>query len=264
VAEERPEEIDEDQDDESDEKKGRRKIEIAFIENKSRRHITFSKRKAGIMKKAYELATLTGTQVLLLVASETGHVYTFATPKLQPLITNPEGKNLIQACLNAPEAIPSTGEHKTAASYMSSELKQSPSAHHTRSSSAAASPQPPSQAAHHAAQHPYYPQALQPQPSTPSALGFASAYSHLPTSAESRLPRTAKPEQLPSVPSPSAYATPVPGYLPSYGNPYAPQHPLGAAYPPSPYHAPTAAAFSPTAGFAQPRRHDDGSGEPQH
>jgi pheromone receptor transcription factor len=30
-------------------------------------------------------------------------VYTFATPKLQPLITKPEGKNLIQACLNAPE-----------------------------------------------------------------------------------------------------------------------------------------------------------------
>jgi hypothetical protein len=30
-------------------------------------------------------------------------VYTFATPKLQPLITKPEGKNLIQACLNAPD-----------------------------------------------------------------------------------------------------------------------------------------------------------------
>eukprot|EP01096_Ripella_sp_DP13-Kostka_P000061 TRINITY_DN1007_c1_g1_i1.p1 TRINITY_DN1007_c1_g1~~TRINITY_DN1007_c1_g1_i1.p1 ORF type:complete len:288 (-),score=109.80 TRINITY_DN1007_c1_g1_i1:260-1123(-) len=84
-------------------KAGRRKINIEFIEDKSRRHITFSKRKAGIMKKAYELSTLTGTQVLLLVASETGHVYTFATPKLQPLITKPEGKNLIQSCLNAPD-----------------------------------------------------------------------------------------------------------------------------------------------------------------
>ncbi|KAJ1553210.1 hypothetical protein HK096_008809 [Nowakowskiella sp. JEL0078] len=92
-----------DEDDKEDEnggKKGRRKIKIEFIEDKSRRHITFSKRKSGIMKKAYELSTLTGTQVLLLVASETGHVYTFATPKLQPLITKPEGKNLIQSCLN--------------------------------------------------------------------------------------------------------------------------------------------------------------------
>jgi len=63
---------------------------------------------------------LTGTQVLLLVVSETGLVYTFTTPKLQPLVTKAEGKNLIQvisqcphtnalaltpltqACLNAP------------------------------------------------------------------------------------------------------------------------------------------------------------------
>lgn len=40
-------------DDDDDEKGGRerRKIEIKFITDKSRRHITFSKRKAGIMKK---------------------------------------------------------------------------------------------------------------------------------------------------------------------------------------------------------------------
>ncbi|KAI9283429.1 hypothetical protein BC943DRAFT_255946, partial [Umbelopsis sp. AD052] len=78
----------------------RRKIKIEYIGDKSRRQITFSKRKAGIMKKAYELATLTGTQVFLLVVSETGLVYTFATSKLQPLVTKGEGKGLIQACLN--------------------------------------------------------------------------------------------------------------------------------------------------------------------
>jgi hypothetical protein len=82
---------------------GRRKINIEYIPEKNRRHITFSKRKGGLMKKAYELSTLTGTQVILLVASETGHVYTFATPKLQALITKPEGKNLIQQCLNSTE-----------------------------------------------------------------------------------------------------------------------------------------------------------------
>ena len=133
-----------DDDDDDDEKGGRerRKIEIKFISDKSRRHITFSKRKAGIMKKvcsrrpnlallvracqlpvrqervpaavvkvlclepqtltrsllhqSYELSVLTGTQVLLLVVSETGLVYTFTTPKLQPLVTKAEGKNLIQ------------------------------------------------------------------------------------------------------------------------------------------------------------------------
>ena len=62
--------------------------------------------------------------MLLLVVSETGLVYTFTTPKLQPLVTKAEGKNLIQvtiltiqrrscclreslqACLNAPEPPP--------------------------------------------------------------------------------------------------------------------------------------------------------------
>jgi hypothetical protein len=64
-----------------------------------------------IIRHMYELSTLTGTQVLLLVMSETGLVYTFTTSKLQPLVTQPEGKNLIQACLNAshgllPSAMP--------------------------------------------------------------------------------------------------------------------------------------------------------------
>jgi hypothetical protein len=37
---------------------------------------------------------------MLLVASETGHVYTFATKKLQPMITSEIGKNLIRTCLS--------------------------------------------------------------------------------------------------------------------------------------------------------------------
>lgn len=87
--------------------KGRVKIKMEYIDNKLRRYTTFSKRKTGIMKKAYELSTLTGTQVMLLVASETGHVYTFATRKLQPMITSEAGKALIQTCLNSPD--PPTG-----------------------------------------------------------------------------------------------------------------------------------------------------------
>jgi pheromone receptor transcription factor len=55
------------------------------------------------MRQAYELSVLTGTQVLLLVVSETGLVYTFTTPKLQPLVTKPEGKNLIQVSFAAPQ-----------------------------------------------------------------------------------------------------------------------------------------------------------------
>jgi len=47
---------------------------------------------------------LTGTEVMLLVASETGHVYTFATRKLQPMITSENGKALIQTCLSSPDS----------------------------------------------------------------------------------------------------------------------------------------------------------------
>jgi len=90
--------------------KGRVKIKMEFIDNKLRRYTTFSKRKTGIMKKAYELSTLTGTQVMLLVASETGHVYTFATKKLQPMITSEAGKALIQTCLNSPDEGDSEGK----------------------------------------------------------------------------------------------------------------------------------------------------------
>lgn len=123
-------------DDEEEEEQGggkqqkeRRKIEIKFIQDKSRRHITFSKRKAGIMKKAYELSVLTGTQVLLLVVSETGLVYTFTTPKLQPLVTKLEGKNLIQACLNAPEeGLDDQGEHSDGNSGESPEQSPAPQA----------------------------------------------------------------------------------------------------------------------------------------
>ena len=38
---------------------------MEFIDNKLRRYTTFSKRKTGIMKKAYELSTLTGKDIVL-------------------------------------------------------------------------------------------------------------------------------------------------------------------------------------------------------
>jgi hypothetical protein len=94
--------------------KGRVKIKMEYIGNKLRRYTTFSKRKTGIMKKAYELSTLTGTQVMLLVASETGHVYAFATNKLKPMIASDAGRGLIQSCLNTPdEAVADIGTCKT-------------------------------------------------------------------------------------------------------------------------------------------------------
>ncbi|XP_016149362.1 serum response factor-like [Sinocyclocheilus grahami] len=77
-------------------------------------------------EKAYEPFTLTGTQVLLLVASETGHVYTFATRKLQPMITSETGKALIQTCLNSPDSPPrsdpSTDQRMSATGFEETDL----------------------------------------------------------------------------------------------------------------------------------------------
>lgn len=50
---------------------------------------------------------------MLLVASETGHVYTFATRKLQPMITSDSGKALIQTCLNSPDPPPGSQPQMT-------------------------------------------------------------------------------------------------------------------------------------------------------
>lgn len=55
----RPSAAAEDDDDDEDKPgRERRKIEIKFIQDKSRRHITFSKRKAGIMKKVRRVSSL--------------------------------------------------------------------------------------------------------------------------------------------------------------------------------------------------------------
>ena len=81
---------------------GKKKIKLEYISGKNKRSVCFSKRKRGIMKKAYELNILTGTEILLLVASESGHVFTFATEKLKPIIT--EHEDIIQSCLNRGEA----------------------------------------------------------------------------------------------------------------------------------------------------------------
>ena len=51
IKRQRASNIDDDDDDDDKPGRERRKIEIKFIQDKSRRHITFSKRKAGIMKK---------------------------------------------------------------------------------------------------------------------------------------------------------------------------------------------------------------------
>ncbi|KAL1560425.1 agamous-like MADS-box protein AGL29 [Salvia divinorum] len=73
---------------------GRRKIEMKLIEDENARTVTFSKRRAGLFKKATELSVLCGTQIALIIFSLGGRAYSFGHPDVESIIgcffnTNP-------------------------------------------------------------------------------------------------------------------------------------------------------------------------------
>ncbi|XVF79660.1 hypothetical protein PTKIN_Ptkin15bG0006800 [Pterospermum kingtungense] len=60
-------------------KMGRGKIEIKRIENANSRQVTFSKRRAGLLKKAKELAILCDAEVAVIIFSNTGKLFEFSS-----------------------------------------------------------------------------------------------------------------------------------------------------------------------------------------
>ncbi|KAF8114271.1 hypothetical protein N665_0039s0035 [Sinapis alba] len=56
---------------------GRQKIEIKEIKEDSKRHVTFSKRRRGLFKKAAELSVLTGAKIAVVTFSKCGRIYSF-------------------------------------------------------------------------------------------------------------------------------------------------------------------------------------------
>lgn len=65
---------------------GRGRIEIKKIENVSSRQVTFSKRRAGLLKKAKELAILCDAEVGVIIFSSTGKLYEFASSRYVQII----------------------------------------------------------------------------------------------------------------------------------------------------------------------------------
>ncbi|KAK8952479.1 MADS-box transcription factor 16 [Platanthera zijinensis] len=59
---------------------GRGKIEIKKIENPTNRQVTYSKRRAGIMKKAGELTVLCDAELSLIMFSSTGKFSEYCSP----------------------------------------------------------------------------------------------------------------------------------------------------------------------------------------
>ncbi|KAI8898896.1 hypothetical protein BC833DRAFT_525364, partial [Globomyces pollinis-pini] len=67
--------------------KGKRKIEMKYIENKVHRRDTFYKRKSGVMQKVHELSVLTGNDILLVMKSDSGNIFSYATPSFQSMFS---------------------------------------------------------------------------------------------------------------------------------------------------------------------------------
>ncbi|WWC89800.1 uncharacterized protein L201_004726 [Kwoniella dendrophila CBS 6074] len=61
---------------------GRKKIEIRPLVDERNRNVTFLKRKAGLMKKAWELSVLCGADVNIIIFNAAGKAYEFSSKEL--------------------------------------------------------------------------------------------------------------------------------------------------------------------------------------
>nr|AIZ95376.1 MADS30 [Erycina pusilla]AIZ95377.1 MADS31 [Erycina pusilla] len=60
---------------------GRAKLQIKRIENKTNMQVTFSKRRNGLIKKAYELSVLCDVDIALIMISPSGKFSEFSGSK---------------------------------------------------------------------------------------------------------------------------------------------------------------------------------------
>ena len=67
----------------------RGKTQMKRIENATSRQVTFSKRRNGLLKKAFELSVLCDAEVALVVISPRGKLYEFASARYLPLLAFP-------------------------------------------------------------------------------------------------------------------------------------------------------------------------------
>ncbi|XP_066360800.1 agamous-like MADS-box protein AGL29 [Miscanthus floridulus] len=65
---------------------GRQKIEIRRIESDEARQVCFSKRRAGLFKKASELSILCGADVAAVVFSPAGKAFSFGHPSVESVV----------------------------------------------------------------------------------------------------------------------------------------------------------------------------------
>ncbi|XP_011101021.1 agamous-like MADS-box protein AGL62 [Sesamum indicum] len=65
----------------------RRRVEIKPIQDKSKRHTTFTKRRSGLFKKAEELCGLCGGAAAVITFSKAGNVFGFGHPSVEHVVS---------------------------------------------------------------------------------------------------------------------------------------------------------------------------------
>lgn len=65
---------------------GRQRIEIKQLEEESKKQVTFSKRRAGMFKKAAELCILCGAEIAVIAYSTHGNVFCFGHPDVETVV----------------------------------------------------------------------------------------------------------------------------------------------------------------------------------
>ncbi|KAA3458752.1 agamous-like MADS-box protein AGL6 isoform X1 [Gossypium australe] len=70
---------------------GRGRVELKRIENKINRQVTFSKRRNGLLKKAYELSVLCDAEIALIIFSNRGKLYEFSSSGMTKTLERYQG-----------------------------------------------------------------------------------------------------------------------------------------------------------------------------
>ncbi|KAK0156106.1 Myocyte-specific enhancer factor 2B [Merluccius polli] len=67
-------------------KMGRKKIQISRILDQRNRQVTFTKRKFGLMKKAYELSVLCDCEIALIIFNSTNRLFQYASTDMDKVL----------------------------------------------------------------------------------------------------------------------------------------------------------------------------------
>jgi hypothetical protein len=65
---------------------GRKKINITRINDERTRQVTFTKRKFGLMKKAYELSVLCGCEIALIIFNSNDRLFQYASSHMDKVL----------------------------------------------------------------------------------------------------------------------------------------------------------------------------------